>query len=167
VFRSKHCFYSVYLLWKQYWESYEKKYWSKDFFDLHKQAMFSASCRSSRGGYYQYIANHFGQQYHLSKSIRFRLSFHNLNIESGRYQNEFRSNRICTLCNLRDVEDEFHFILKCSKYQEMRNLYIKKYYFGQSSAFKWIQLLSVQNLRESRNLGKFLFLAEKIRKDNL
>jgi hypothetical protein len=26
---------------------------------------------------------------------------------------------ICTLYNLRDVEDEFHFILKCPKYQEI------------------------------------------------
>ena len=138
--------------------------------------MFSAICRSSRGEYYQYIADHFGLQYYLSKSIseihrksitRFRLSSHNLNIESGRYKNELRSNRICTLCNLRDVEDEFHFILKCPKYQEIRNSYIKRYYFGRPSDFKLIQLLSVQNLKELRNLGKFLFLAEKIRKDNL
>ena len=146
------------------------------FFDLHKQEMFSAICRSSRGEYYQYIADNFGLQYYLSKAIseihrksitRFRLSSHNLNIESGRYKNELRSKRICTLCNLRDVEDEFHFILKCPKYQEIRNLYIKKYYFRRPSAFKLIQLLSVQNLKELRNLGKFLFLAEKIRKDNL
>ena len=146
------------------------------FFDLHRQEMFSAICRSSRGEYYQYIADNFGLQYYLSKAIseiyrksitRFRLSSHNLNIESGRYKNELRSKRICTLCNLRDVEDEFHFILKCPKYQEIRNLYIKKYYFRRPSAFKLIQLLSVQNLKELRNLGKFLFLAEKIRKDNL
>jgi hypothetical protein len=112
---------------------------------------FSAISRSSRGEYYQCTADQFGLQYYmhiiLSKSIseihrkmitRFRLSSHILNIESGRYKNELRSNRICTLCNLRDVEDEFHFILKCPKYQEIRNLYIKKYYFGRPRVFKLI-----------------------------
>jgi hypothetical protein len=69
--------------------------------------------------------------------------------------------------DLRDVEDEFHFILKCPKYQEICSLYIKKYHFGRPSVFKLIQILSVQNLKELRNLRKCLFLAEKIGKDNL
>ena len=97
------------------------------FYDLYKQEMFSAIRRSTRGEYYQYIADNFGLQFYLSKSMnethrkiitRFRLSSHNLNVEYGRYRNELRSNRICTLCNLNDIEDEFHFILKCPKYNE-------------------------------------------------
>jgi hypothetical protein len=133
--------------------------------------MFSAISNLSRGEHYQYMADRFGLQYYLSKSqseiytkiiTRFRLSSHNLSIESGRYKNELRSNRIYTLC-----KDEFHFILKCRKYQEIRHLCIKKYYFGRPSVFKLIQLSSVHNVKELRNLGIFLFLAEKIRKDNL
>ena len=103
---------------------------------------------------------------HRKIITRFRMSSHNLNVESGRYRNELRSNRICTLCNLNDIEDEFHFILKCPKYSELGNSYIKTYYFRRPSVIKLIQLLSVRNLKELRNLGKFLFLAEKIRNDN-
>jgi hypothetical protein len=83
---------------------------AKSFFYLHKQEMFSAISRSSRGACHHYIADHFGLQYYLSKSIskirrkvvtRFRLSSHNIYIESSRYKIEVRSNTICTLCNLR------------------------------------------------------------------
>jgi hypothetical protein len=65
-----------------------KKYYSEDFFELHKQEMFSAISRSSRGGHYQYIEDSFGlfTEHYLSKSIsaihrkiitRIRLSSHN------------------------------------------------------------------------------------------
>ena len=41
------------------------------------------------------------------------MNSHQLNIESGRFQNIARQNRLCTLCNCQDIEDELHFILKC------------------------------------------------------
>ena len=34
-------------------------------------------------------------------------------IELGRHNNIPRNERKCTLCNLNDIEDEFHFVLKC------------------------------------------------------
>ena len=35
-----------------------------------------------------------------------------------------------------DIEDEYHFILECSKYVEIRRKYIKPYYCINPSAFK-------------------------------
>jgi hypothetical protein len=46
---------------------------------------------------------------------------------------------------------------------EIRGKYIKPYYCINPSAFKLTQLLSVQNVKELNNLGKYLFVAEKIR----
>ena len=68
------------------------------------------------------------------------------------------------MCNLNVVEDEYHFILQCEKYIDVRRRYLKKYYWQMSSCFKLIQLLSVRNIKELNNLGKYLLLAaEKIR----
>jgi hypothetical protein len=43
------------------------------------------------------------------------------------------------------------------------NIY-KKYYYRNPSTFKLIQLLSVRNVKELNNIGKYLYIAEKIRK---
>jgi hypothetical protein len=67
------------------------------------------------------------------------------------------------MCNLNVVEDEYHFILQCEKYIDVRRRYPKKYYWQMPSCFKLIQLLSVSNIRELKNLGKYLLLTEKIR----
>jgi hypothetical protein len=48
-----------------------------------------------------------------------------------------------------------------SHLQSRRNL--KKYYWQMPSCFKLIQLLSVRNIKELNNLGKYLLLAEKNR----
>ena len=44
---------------------------------------------------------------------KFRISAHKFPIETGRYMNTERQNRICTLCE-RGVEDELHYFSNCS-----------------------------------------------------
>ena len=61
---------------------------------------------------------------------KFRISAHNLRIETGRYEKERnesgqyikldRSRRACQLCNSGSVEDEFHFLFKCPLYNKER-----------------------------------------------
>ena len=41
-------------------------------------------------------------------------------IEKGRYLNLERNQRVCSMCNLNDIEDEFHFILRCPAYNDLR-----------------------------------------------
>ena len=94
---------------------------------------------------------------------RFRLHAHSLNIEIGRYYNIDRHARICSMCNNNDIEGEYHFILECSKYVEIRRKYIKPDYCINPSAFKLTQLVSDQNIKDLSNLGNYLYVAEKIR----
>lgn len=94
------------------------------------------------------------------------LSSHNLFIESGRFYGIPRSERICTLCKL-EIEDEMHFILKCKCFHGFRVNLIKPYYWKNPSMFKFIQLLSTNNVKELCNLGKFIFRALKLRDDLL
>jgi len=51
---------------------------------------------------------------------KLRLSSHNLQIESGRHYKIPRHDRKCILCNLNDIEDEFHFVLICPFYSDLR-----------------------------------------------
>ena len=67
------------------------------------------------------------------------------------------------MCDLNVVENEYHFILQCEKYIDVRRKYLKKNYWQRPSCFKLVQLLSVRNIKELNNLGKYLLLAEKIR----
>ena len=50
--------------------------------------------------------------------IRFRLSNHNLPIETGKWKNVTIQNRISPLCNKFDIGNEFHYILKCVFFQK-------------------------------------------------
>ena len=95
---------------------------------------------------------------------KYRTSAHNLNIETGRYYNIDRNQRYCNMCNANALEDEYHFILECIKYNDLRQKYIKPYYWRNPSVYKLVQLMSVRNIKELNNLGKYLFLAEKCRK---
>jgi len=114
---------------------------------------------------YQYMVDNFCLQYYLTKGIpelyrncitKIRLSSHNLAIESGRFTGITRLNRLCIFCG-DDIEDEFHFVLKCKTFQGFRNYLIKPYYWKKPSMYKFIQLLSSNNIRELCNLGKFVF----------
>ena len=49
---------------------------------------------------------------------KLRISDHNLEIERGRYFKINRDERLCKFCKI--VEDEEHFILKCSKNENIR-----------------------------------------------
>ena len=51
---------------------------------------------------------------------KFRLSNHNLMIEKGRHQNADLQDRTCPFCP-DQIEDEFHFLLKCPIYGELRH----------------------------------------------
>ena len=50
--------------------------------------------------------------------IKLRISAHTLMVEKGRHFSPKLplSERICKLCNLHEVEDEFHFVMKCTTF---------------------------------------------------
>ena len=45
-----------------------------------------------------------------------------LRIEQGRYEKEQVNERVCRVCASGDVEDEYHFILQCPVYDDLRNV---------------------------------------------
>ena len=96
---------------------------------------------------------------------RFRLSSHSLYIETGRYENIGRENRICTMCSQNVVESEFHFLLCCTAYSALRTKYNIKCNWPSHSLFK--SVMSNRNERYINNLAKYVYFAMKLRKDKL
>ena len=100
---------------------------------------------------------------HLRKCItKFRLSSHNLAIETGRYNNTDCSKRTCFIC-FDEIEDEYHFILVFPFYNHLRKIYIKPYYWKKPSVFKLIELFKFNNIKQIRNLGKYLYYATNLK----
>ena len=75
---------------------------------------------------------------------KLRLSSHRLAVETGRHTNIriARQNRKCIFCNTDDIEDEYHFVLICPLYSNLRTQLIRKYYYKHPSMLKFIQLLN-------------------------
>ena len=94
---------------------------------------------------------------------RFRTSSHNLFIETGRYDNTLRHERICKSCNINKIEDEYHFSLVCPNYRELRIKFFKPYYCIWPTVNKFEALLSATSKKVICNLLKFIYFANKIR----
>ena len=96
---------------------------------------------------------------------RLRLSSHKLLIETGRYANRSleRNERKCTFCDMNDLEDEYHFVLVCPVYADLRKKYLKKYFYKKRSVHKFIELMSTKNNSILKNLSKFVLEAFKCR----
>ena len=105
---------------------------------------------------------------HRRALCRLRSSNHRLAIESGRWHKPHPipiEDRKCSICN--DLEDEYHFVLICSVYRELRKKYIPKYYYSRPNMLKYIELMSCENPRTVRNLANFTYKAFKLRDSQL
>ena len=96
---------------------------------------------------------------------KLRLGSNNLNIVTGRYaQNRVdRHLRTCNVCNSRDIEDEFHFVLICPAYTDLRKRYINAFYYTRPSVYKFIQLMQCNKPTVLRKLGKYALEAFQLR----
>ena len=95
------------------------------------------------------------------KTAWFRLSSHHLAIELGRHLNIPRENRLCPYCNQNMVENEYHFLLTCTKYYELRKQYLKKYYYQWPTINKFESLMSSKSTKTINNVARFIFAATR------
>ena len=102
---------------------------------------------------------------HKQQLSRFRLSAHKLEIETGRYNNIPRDERKCKLCNLNTVESEYHFLLICPIYKDLRTKYSIRTNWPNLAKFK--NILSCQNTQVINNVARFLTDAMKLREEKL
>jgi hypothetical protein len=86
---------------------------------------------------------------------KFRTGNAKLPIETGRWYNIERHNRICNLCNT-DVGDEFHYIFNCPSLSVERKLYIPNCYTKRPNANAFYYLFSTRKRSVLVNLYKYI-----------
>ena len=108
----------------------------------------------------------------IVKNIKFRniiaklrLSSHQLCIETGRHRGIERTERKCVLCDLNDIEDEYHFVCICPVYYNLRRQYLQKYFYVRPSVYKFIALLNSSKSKVLNNLALYLMKANKLREN--
>ena len=97
--------------------------------DSYIQNWFSDLDNSAKLQYYRSFKSYFEHEKYLDcvnnnnyriTMTRLRCSSHHLLIEEGRYNNILRENKICKMCNWNVIENEYHFILICPLYRQLR-----------------------------------------------
>ena len=85
--------------------------------------------------------------------------FYSLAIETGRHTGTERSMRNCVLCNMNVVESEFHFMLVCPFYSELRNKYLPRYYNHWPTLQKFEDLIAKQSKHSIQQISRYIHYA--------
>ena len=116
---------------------------------------------------YLQVVSNFKHRKALSK---LRVSDHKPNIEVGRHTELYLSDRICTSCNV-DIEDEKHFLLKCTVYvyANLRKTLFDDIvtdlpYFQEATTMTQFKILSNPRERVAVHVARFVYIAFKLRK---
>ena len=76
-------------------------------------------------------------------------------MEIGSYSKIPRNERICKLCNVNQLGDEYHYVIECKYFALERRRYIKTYYISRPSSYKFAELFNVSG-EELVNLCIFI-----------
>jgi hypothetical protein len=101
---------------------------------------------------------------------RLRLSSHNLKIEYGRHDSNRidRHVRVCVYCDKHDIEDEYHFTLVCTLYNDFEEkTHIIVLYKTNPSIFKFLQLMNDYNTTVQKQLALFVYEPSNVRHSQL
>ena len=85
-------------------------------------------------------------------------------MERGRHFNLPRNERTCKFCNF-VIEDEYHFLMSCPLYQDLRNTFLPDEYVHVVNFHKFIQLMNTQDVLKLRNIVMFIYFAFERRTD--
>lgn len=137
-------------------------------YDQFIQQWYNSIESSSKLVLYKQFKQYFQYECYLDLNInqkfvnmlaKFRCGNLKLNIETGRYTSVPRHCRLCTVCNMKMVEDEFHFLLVCPAYRHLRLRLLPKYFNSWPSLYKFNTLLSSNSKCLLSKLSKYIHAA--------
>ena len=65
-------------------------------------------------------------------------------------------NRLCTLCHLKEVGNEYHYMMTCSYFNNSRMKYIDKYFWEEPNIYKFSQIFKNKDIHALNNLSKLI-----------
>ena len=94
----------------------------------------------------------------MKNILFFRLNNHKLPIQSQRYSEIPRDERLCPLCDLNEIGDEFHYLFCCPQplILENRKLLLPKYFQHLANVMKMKQLFAKKSVKCLKKLSRFL-----------
>ena len=104
--------------------------------NIYQQTWYSSVNNSSRLRIYSLFKHSFNFESYLdsindkklrTSLTRFRISSCNSEIEKRPQRNIDVTERICRNCNSRNIENEYHLLLACIMYSELRSRLLEKY----------------------------------------
>ena len=143
--------------------------------DQFKQSWYAQIINSNRLVTYSNIKFDFGletylqviQSFKFRRALtRFRISAHSLAIETGRHHNIERSDRKCIYCNMNVIESEFHFMLICPLYADLRSKYLNRYYCRWPTVYKFHKLMNKQSKHSLQMISQYIYFASRKRDGN-
>ncbi len=75
---------------------------------------------------------------------------------AGRYSNIDRQEKICHLCNINEVRDEYYYLLKCSYFKLDREIYIQDQYTNHPTTLTMRQIMNSTDINQLIKLSKFM-----------
>ena len=90
----------------------------------------------------------------------------NLPIETGRWENIPRENRLCQLCNLQNIGNEYHYLFECTNvdFERLRLKFVPAYYRKNPNIHKMKGMIAISNINLLKRLSVFceslLFISE-------
>ena len=144
-------------------------------FDIFKQNWQEQLKESPRARFYRAIkTNHCFLPYlkninvksHRIALTRLSVSSHKLHVETGRWERPVTSpdERYCRVC-VNKIEDDFHFLVECDLYKEIRRRLIPKYFWARPSMYKVLELVTTEKSSFLKRLSKYVYLAAKIQQN--
>ena len=156
---------------------------STAFISLFKQRLHDNFCQnwrsrleeSSRARFYRAVRPEHNYKKYLNVIVpdthrvafaQFMCSSHTLHVETGRWKRPVTpyERRFCSMCNVK-IEDEYHVVLKCPLYENLRKQLIPNFFRVRPSMYKMTILINCTNEKTIKALAKFLYLAFKLRKE--
>ena len=101
---------------------------------------------------------------------KLRLSAHQLEIETGRYNNTLAENRFCTYCKFEGrevVEDEVHFLIICPMHKNLRENMLPSHILQNENMTDLQKFVEVMTNHDTKKVGKFVHQAFNERKIKL
>ena len=85
----------------------------------------------------------------------FRCVNHKLPIELGRFWGVERDDRVCELCQLNKLGDEYHYLLECTYFEQQRRMYLPRSLHCSPNTINFEKIMNSKDISVLFKLSKF------------